>query len=98
VTASVVPTADQLATLAWLIAATAFHGAELDLEDPFADGTAIDGCDHDDRHGPGDVCIPGGYVCLACAVEWMRWHPGERVAPEVLRLPPCRPVITAVAR
>ena len=83
-----IPTPDQIATLAWLEAAAAVFGAELDTEEPFADGTALDGCDEDDRHGPGVVCIPGGYVCLACAMRWIFWHPGELLSPEVLRRPP----------
>lgn len=85
---TVIPTDDQVATLFLLEVAAAHFGVELDTEDAYCDGDAIDGCDHDDRHGPGDVCIPGGYVCLPCAIRWVSWHPGERVSPEVLRRPP----------
>lgn len=81
----ITPTPDQAAAIAWLEAAGAVHGVTVDAGP--LDETAHAGCDNDWTHGPAVVCTPDGYLCVPCALSWLRWHPGELVAVDVLLEP-----------
>lgn len=82
----ITPTPDQAAAIAYLEAAGALYGVQVDVGP--LDTVAHCACEDDWDHGLAEVATPGGYLCLACAVGWLRWHPGELVSPEVLRTPP----------
>lgn len=81
----ITPTEDQAAAIAWLEAAGTAYGADVDAA-PLPE-TARGACDNDSAHDLGTVCTRDGYLCLPCALNWLSWHPGQLVSPEVLRLP-----------
>ena len=83
-----IPTQDQAETLLWLWLAGQVYGVEVDLEDAASPEVARQRCDNDTGHGLATVCTKDGYLCVGCALRWLRGYAGELVSPEVLRLPP----------
>lgn len=80
------PTADQAATIRRLTAFGARPDVNATVDAGPLDTPATFPCGNDWAHGWGTVCLPNHAdpVCPGCGETWLRWHPGEHVAVDVL--------------
>lgn len=81
----VAPTDDQADTIRRLTKYGARPDINVTVDAGALDETAHAACDNDAAHGPATVCTKDGHLCVSCTEGWMRWHPGEQVALEILR-------------